>query len=156
MHIPTTVVHPCDSPTMTPGVTPGFSSPSSPTPMRRAFSGSLSTETDSLTHAKSWSNSGFFGWLTRSPSQRIQEEPTFFHQKEDMSSLQGLTSKSRLFKPRPKMPVSMSDVNVFTPTEYWNGKTERSMMFWWKSLDGSSITSPCWLSLGCWTSETIS
>jgi hypothetical protein len=105
LQIPTTIIHTCDSTVVTPRGTPS----GSPSLLRRV----LTSDSDS----SSKSSGGFFGWLTK-PGPKNQEEPTFFHQKEDMPSVQALTSKARLIKPRPKLPVSMSDVNVFTPTEY--------------------------------------
>jgi hypothetical protein len=61
---------------------------------------------------------GFLGWLTGSSNPHLHQESEFFHQKEDMPSLQGLTSGKTYLKRRPTMPVSLADINVFTPSEY--------------------------------------
>lgn len=67
--------------------------------------------------ADSRPSGGFLGWLTRSSVPVMPQQSEFFHQKEDMHSLQS-TGKSQSFKSRPKMPVSLADINVFTPSEY--------------------------------------
>ncbi|XP_055337515.1 uncharacterized protein LOC129587688 [Paramacrobiotus metropolitanus] len=109
LSIPSTVIHTCDSPSATPRDTPA----GSPSLLRRVLTSDPIQQNESK-------STGFFGWLTRPSSRQSQvaEEATFFHQKEDMKSLQGLTKARLLTKPRPKMPVSMSDINVLTPSEY--------------------------------------
>ncbi|OQV14269.1 hypothetical protein BV898_11506 [Hypsibius exemplaris] len=107
--LPAPYVQTCDTPNGTPRGTPM----GSPQLAARKRVASTSNMLD-----RKPSSGGLLGWLTRS-SQSIQPEAEFFHQKEDMPSLQSMTaSRSKLsLKPRPKMP-SLADVNIFTPSEY--------------------------------------
>jgi len=107
--VPMLSVQTCDTPTGTPHATP---QPSPQLNRKRA-------STPHMTEMDRKPSGGFLGWLTRSSTNGpVQPEAEFFHQKEDMSSIQGAPLKSSIFKQRPKMPVSLSDINVFTPSEY--------------------------------------
>ncbi|GAU92776.1 hypothetical protein RvY_04816 [Ramazzottius varieornatus] len=106
--VPTMSVSACDTPEDTPRGTPR----ASPTLLRKK-----NVEVSQQKFTRSGST-GFLGWLTRPGETPVQEESQFFHQKEDMTSLQKLLGAHNK-KPRFTMgSVSLADLNVITPSEY--------------------------------------
>lgn len=108
--VPTMNISACDTPADTPRGTPR----ASPSLLRK---NSIEVPQQKFTRSGS---TGFLGWLTRPGEMPVQEESQFFHQKEDMTSLQKLLNADLQKKPRfPAMgSISLADLNIITPSEY--------------------------------------